>query len=66
MPAPLQAIPFVGRLTYSLLRTGGAALTHLPDAFGIDFPELTNHFFLLRRDSKVESGALDSPDHENP
>jgi hypothetical protein len=30
---------------------GGAPLTRLPDAMGIDFPVLTNHFFVLRKDS---------------
>ncbi len=49
VPGPLQAIPVVGGLTYRLLRMGGAGLTRLPDALGIDFPELTNHFFVLRR-----------------
>ena len=58
VPGPLQAIPFVGGLTYRLLRTGGAVLTRFPDALGIDFPELTNHFFVLRRNSEVQAGAL--------
>jgi SAM-dependent methyltransferase len=58
VPGPLQAIPVVGGLTYRLLRMGGAGLTRLPDALGIDFPELTNHFFVLRRDSEVRAGAL--------
>jgi SAM-dependent methyltransferase len=57
-PGPLQAIPVVGGLTYRLLRMGGAGLTRLPDALGIDFPELTNHFFVLRRDSEVRAGAF--------
>jgi hypothetical protein len=39
----------VGRLTYGLLRTAGTALTRLPDKLGKDFPELTNHFFVLRK-----------------
>ena len=51
VPGSIQAIPLVGRLVYGALRMGGAPLTRLPDAMGIDFPELTNHFFLLRRDS---------------
>jgi hypothetical protein len=58
VPGPLQAIPVVGGLTYGLLRMGGAGLTRLPDALGIEFPELTNHFFVLRRDSEVQAGAL--------
>jgi protein-L-isoaspartate O-methyltransferase len=54
MPKSLQAIPLVGKLTYGLLRTGGAPLTRLPDALGKDFPELTNHFFVLRRTPKMQ------------
>jgi protein-L-isoaspartate O-methyltransferase len=55
MPQSLQAIPLVGRLTYGLLRTGGAPLTALPDALGKDFPELTNHFFVLRTTSETQA-----------
>ena len=51
VPEPIQAVPLVGRLTYGALRMGGARLTRLPDAMGIDFPVLTNHFFVLRKDS---------------
>ena len=58
VPGPLQAIPLVGGLTYRVLRMGGAGLTRLPDAFGIDFPMLTNHFFVLRRGSEVRAVAL--------
>ena len=58
VPEPLQAIPVVGGLTYRFLRMGGVGLTRLPDALGIDFPELTNHFFVLRRDSAVQADAL--------
>ena len=58
VPGPLQAIPLVGGLTYRVLRMGGAGLTRLPDALGIDFPMLTNHFFVLRRNSEVQAGAL--------
>ncbi|MBW2693202.1 MAG: class I SAM-dependent methyltransferase [Deltaproteobacteria bacterium] len=58
VPGPLQAIPLVGGLTYRMLRMGGAGLTRLPEALGIDFPMLTNHFFVLRRDSEVPAVAL--------
>ncbi|MBW2448160.1 MAG: class I SAM-dependent methyltransferase, partial [Deltaproteobacteria bacterium] len=58
VPRPLQAIPLLGGLTYRVLRMGGSGLTRLPDTLGIDFPELTNHFFVLRRDSEVPAGAL--------
>jgi len=51
MPQSLQAIPLVGSLTYGLIRTGGTPLTRLPDALGKNFPELTNHFFVLRTTS---------------
>lgn len=58
VPGPLQAIPLVGGLTYRVLRMGGARLARLPGALGIDFPVLTNHFFVLRRDSAVRATAL--------
>ena len=58
VPGPLQAIPVVGGLTYRLLRMGGAALTRLPDSLGIEFPVLTNHFFVLRKDSEARAVAL--------
>jgi hypothetical protein len=58
VPRPLQAIPVVGGLTYRALRLGGPGLTRLPDALGVEFPVLTNHFFVLRRDSEVRAGVL--------
>jgi trans-aconitate methyltransferase len=58
VPGPLQAIPLLGGLTYMLLRAGGTGLTRLPDALGIDFPELTNHFFVLRKNSEAPVDAL--------
>ena len=58
VPGPLQAIPLVGGLTYRVMRMGGAGLTRLPDALGIDFPMLTNHFFVLRRGFEVRAVAL--------
>jgi hypothetical protein len=51
VPEPIQAVPLVGALTYGAVRVGGARLTRLAAAMGIAFPELTNHFFVLRRDS---------------
>ncbi len=50
VPESIQAIPLIGGLTYGALRMGGAQLTRLPRAMGIDYPELTNHFFVLRKD----------------
>ena len=58
VPVSLQAVPLVGGLTYRMLRMGGAWLTRLPGALGIDYPVLTNHFFVLRRDSEVRVAAL--------
>ena len=55
VPESLQALPLVGGLTYAALRMGGPLLTWLPGAMGIDFPELTNHFFVLRKDSDASS-----------
>jgi hypothetical protein len=40
------------RLTYGALRLGGTPPTRLPDAMGFDFPALTNHFFVLHKDSR--------------
>jgi len=51
VPESIQAVPLVGALTYGVLRMAGARLTRLPDAMGIDFPELTNHFFVLQKNS---------------
>lgn len=48
MPAPLQAIPVAGRLTYCGLRLCNPWITRVPALFGRAFPELTNHFFLLK------------------
>jgi len=49
VPEAIQAVPLIGGLTYRALRMGGTRLTRLPDAMGIGFPELTNHFFVLRK-----------------
>jgi hypothetical protein len=57
VPGPLQAIPLVGGLTYRVLRMGGAGLTRLPEALGIDFPMLTNHFFVLRKGFEAHTVA---------
>ena len=48
IPAPLQAIPVAGWLTYWGLRLCNPWITSVPALFGRTFPELTNHFFLLR------------------
>ena len=51
MPESIQALPLIGGLTYAALRMGEPLLAWLPGATGIDFPELTNHFFVLRKGS---------------
>lgn len=48
IPKPLQALRFVGSLTYRGMRLGSPWVTHLPQALGISFPYLENHFFVLR------------------
>ncbi len=55
MPAPLQCIPVVGHLTYWGLRLGYPWLTKVPSALGRAYPELTNHFFVLRPNSQPTS-----------
>ncbi len=50
-PRPWQFIPVVGRLTYLALRLGDPWITRVPAILGFDFPELTNHFFVLRPSS---------------
>jgi len=57
VPRNLQIIPAVGHLTYWGLRLGNPWITHIPPAMGIDFPELKNHFFLLRSDSQPYSSG---------
>jgi trans-aconitate methyltransferase len=48
IPEPLQAIPIAGRLTYCGLRLCNPWITRVPALLGRTFPELTNHFFLLK------------------
>ncbi len=60
VPRNLQFVPAVGHLTYWGLRLGNPWITHIPSAMGIDFPELTNHFFLLRSDSQPHSSGKTS------
>jgi trans-aconitate methyltransferase len=51
MPKSLQMIPLVGRLVYWSLRIGYPWIVRAPGAFGLEYPALTNHFFVLRSDS---------------
>lgn len=48
VPKPLQVIPVVGRLSYWGLRLCNPWIIRVPAFFNSTFPELTNHFFLLR------------------
>ena len=53
LPARLQMIPVVGHLVYWALRISDPWITHIPGAFGMVYPKLTNHFFVLRPESQV-------------
>ena len=48
VPKPLQVLPVVGQLSYWGLRFCSPWITGVPAVFNYTFPELTNHFFLLR------------------
>ncbi len=48
VPTPFQAITVTGRLAYWGLRLCNPWITKVPTLLGCTFPELTNHFFLLR------------------
>lgn len=47
IPERAQMLPLVGRATYLGLRLSNPWITRIPRAFNVDFPKLTNHFFLL-------------------
>jgi SAM-dependent methyltransferase len=51
IPSPLQCVPVVGHVVYWGLRVGYPWITRVPKAFGLAYPELTNHFFVLQPDS---------------
>ena len=53
VPKKLQMIPVVGQLVYWVLRIGYPWIVHVPATFGLEYPKLTNHFFVLRPDSPV-------------
>ncbi len=61
VPGNLQMIPAVGHLAYWGLRLGNPWIARVPSAMGIDFPELTNHFFLIRSGSQPHSSGKTSP-----
>ena len=52
VPVRLQMIPVVGHLVYWALRIGYPWMTHVPGAFGVVYPKITNHFFVLRPESQ--------------
>jgi len=57
VPRRLQCLPVFGRLTYLALRLGNPWVTRIPGILGRAFPELTNHFFVLR----VSDGIQEKP-----
>ena len=48
VPSPLRMTPAVGRLAYWGLRCTNPWAVRVPQALGLPFPELRNHFFVLR------------------
>jgi SAM-dependent methyltransferase len=57
MPTRLRCIPIVGRLVYWGLRLGNPWITRVPAALGLDYPALTNHFFVLQPESQPTSAG---------
>jgi len=53
LPEKLQLIPVVGRLVYWGLRVGCPWIISIPSALNLAYPELTNHFFVLRPGSDI-------------
>ena len=62
VPENLQMVPAVGHLAYWGLRLGNPWITRMPAAVGIDFPELTNHFFLICSGSPPNSSDKTNSD----
>jgi SAM-dependent methyltransferase len=52
IPARMQLTPIVGRFVYWALRLGYPWIAHMPSSMGMVYPELTNHFFVLKPDSQ--------------
>jgi len=48
LPGPLQLVPIAGHFVYWGLRLGNPWVMQIAKKLGIDFPELENHFFVLR------------------
>ncbi len=55
IPTRLQCLPVVGHSVYWGLRIGYPWITRVPTVLGLEYPELTNHFFVLQSDSQPTS-----------
>ena len=55
LPKQIQMIPVVGRLAYWALRVGYPWIVPIPAAIGLAYPNLTNHFFVLRPEASAPS-----------
>jgi len=52
VPGKRQGLSALGFLVYWGLRLGGPWITRIHAKMGVSFPDLTNHFFVLRKDCK--------------
>ncbi len=61
VPVRLQMIPVVGHMVYWALRISYPWITHVPGLFGVTYPQLTNHFFVVSPESQgahsVQAGS---------
>ncbi|NOZ09778.1 MAG: methyltransferase domain-containing protein [Gammaproteobacteria bacterium] len=58
VPEPFHSLQIVGRLTYWGIRLGAPWIKRLPRIFGIPFPSLENHFFVLGTEPIVNEQAV--------
>lgn len=58
MPLRFQCLPVIGRLVYWCLRLGYPWITRVPTVLGLDYPELTNHFFALEPASQPKPNRV--------
>jgi SAM-dependent methyltransferase len=69
VPERLWCLPVIGRLLYWGLRLGHPRCTRLArrvcSSLGGQFPELTNHFFVLKRGDQCEAASVGAPTGEN-
>ncbi len=54
VPKPFQFIPIIGHIVYWVVRLGSSFMTRALEKFSISFPELENHFFVLRSNSHTQ------------